>query len=144
MSNNKINIQVSRDTHRELTDLCRKNETYDNIVSRGVTLLKNEGVYETIFTQLWGENGSGCGYLRTQLPKNLEGQKVTINLNDLISDLHSIAEDAGVELEVDGCYFLHLPVDLHEKLKNMTHSELEEELSLPVDLHEKLKDKPRD
>lgn len=41
-ANERINIQVSRDTHRKLKELGRRNETFDQIVSRAINALNKE------------------------------------------------------------------------------------------------------
>lgn len=97
----KINIQVSRDTHRKLNEIGRRNETFDQIVSRAVNALQNEKLYHEFYVPVRVQDSMNLQYMRIQMCKNAH-QK--IHIGDILDSMFAVAEENGIKLEIKGSY----------------------------------------
>ena len=97
----KINIQVSRDTHRKLDEEGRRNETFDQIVSRAVNALQNEKLYHSFYVPVRVQDSMNLQYMEIRMCKNTH-QK--IHIEDLLDTMFAVAEENGITLEIKGSY----------------------------------------
>lgn len=100
--NKQINIQVSRDTHRKLNKVGRRNETFDQIVNRAIIALNNEERYGEYYFPYRQEGQIDLQYGKVLFPKC--GNKATLKIGDLIEAVRASAEDAGIDLQIIGEY----------------------------------------
>lgn len=107
--NERITINVSRDTHRKLNEEGRRNETFDQIVSRAVNALHNEKMYHEFYVPVRVQDSMDLQYMEIRMCKNTH-QK--IHIEDLLDTMFAVAEENGITLEIKGSY--EGEPDLHE------------------------------
>jgi len=100
----KINIQVSRDTHKELEELGRKNETFDQIVSKAAQALHNERIYNEYYFHYRSTISLNLQYGQVRLPKREKNQKITINIEEVVEAIYTICEENNVNVEIIGSH----------------------------------------
>lgn len=98
----KINIQVSRETHRKLEEEGRKGQTFNDIVNEAVNALHNEKIYNSYYFHYRDSNKMDLQYGEVSLPKG--GKHIKIHIEDVVSAIHSICEETDCEVEIIGNY----------------------------------------
>lgn len=100
----KINIQLSRETHRKLQEEGRKGQTYNDIVNEAVNALHNEKLYGYYYFPYRDENQMDLQYGMVQIPKVSKNSKIKIHIEEVISAIRSIYEEDNCEVEIIGSY----------------------------------------
>ena len=98
----KINIQLSRETHRKLQEEGRKGQTFNDIVNEAVNALHNEKIYGEYYFPYRQEGQIDLQYGKVLLPKG--NNKATLKIGDLIEAVRASAENAGIDLQITGDY----------------------------------------
>ena len=97
----KINIQVSRETHRKLEEEGRKGQTFNDIINEAINALHNEKLYHEFYVPVRVQDSIDLQYMKIQMCKN-KNQK--LNLDDLVDTMFAVAEENGITLEIKGSY----------------------------------------
>lgn len=93
----KINIQVSRDTHRKLMEIGRKGQSFDDIVNDCIIAYNNHNLMEEYHFPLRVEGEMNLQYGTVSIPKKIRGKKVKDI--DIIDCFHYLLEQNDCEFE---------------------------------------------
>lgn len=88
-------IRISRETKKNLQELGRKGQTFDDLVRAGTVELENKEQFHVWNVPMFNGDTQQESYIEVRVPKSV--RKLAVDEEGLVSALRYIMEEHGIE-----------------------------------------------